>query len=58
MIFNKFGVKIFCVKGKWKQNIQLYEFYLSKGNKTIPGNVAKTHTEDGHKGDTKTGAII
>jgi hypothetical protein len=24
----------------------------SKGNKTVPGKVAKTHTEDGHKQDT------
>jgi len=24
----------------------------SKGNKTIPGKVATTHTEDGHKRDT------
>jgi hypothetical protein len=24
----------------------------SKGNKTIPGKVATTHTEDGHKQDT------
>jgi len=25
----------------------------SKGNKTVPGKVATTHTEDGHKQDTK-----
>jgi hypothetical protein len=24
----------------------------SKGNKTVPGNVATTHTEDGHKQDS------
>jgi len=24
----------------------------SKGNKTVPGKVATTHTEDGHKEDT------
>jgi hypothetical protein len=24
----------------------------SKGNKTVPGKVATTHTEDGHKQDT------
>jgi len=26
----------------------------SKGNKTVPGKVATTHTEDGHKQNTKT----
>ena len=28
----------------------------SKGNKTVPGKVATTCTEDGHKQNTKTGA--
>jgi len=30
----------------------------SKGNKTVPGKVATTHTEDGHKQDTKTSTTI
>jgi hypothetical protein len=30
----------------------------SKGNKTVAGKVATTHTEDGHKQDTKTRATI
>ena len=30
----------------------------SKGNKTVPGKVATTRTEDGHKQDTKTSTTI
>ena len=30
----------------------------SKGNKTIPGKVATTRTEDGHKYNTKTSITI
>ena len=30
----------------------------SKGNKTVPGKVATTRTEDGHKQNTKTRATI
>ena len=30
----------------------------SKGNKTIPGKVATTRTEDGHKQATKTSTTI
>ena len=30
----------------------------SKGNKTVPGKMATTCTEDGHKENTKTGTII
>ena len=30
----------------------------SKGNKTVPGKVATTRTEDGHKENTKTSTII
>ena len=30
----------------------------SKGNKTVPGKVATTHTEDGHKENTKTSTTI
>ena len=30
----------------------------SKGNKTVPGKVATTPTEDGHKQNTKTGVTI
>ena len=30
----------------------------SKGNKTVPGKVAATHTEDGHKQNTKTSVTI
>ena len=30
----------------------------SKGNKTVPGKVATTRTEDGHKQNTKTSVII
>jgi hypothetical protein len=30
----------------------------SKGNKTVPGKVATTRTEDGHKEDTKTNITI
>jgi len=41
---------------KEKKNIVLGEknrsTEYSKGNKTVPGKVATTHTEDGHKQDT------
>ena len=30
----------------------------SKGNKTVPGKVATTRTEDGHKQNTKTRVTI
>ena len=30
----------------------------SKGNKTVPGKVATTRTEDGHRQATKTSTII
>jgi hypothetical protein len=30
----------------------------SKGYKTVPGKVATTRTEDGHKQNSKTGATI
>ena len=30
----------------------------SKGNKTVPEKVATTHTEDGHKQNTKTSVAI
>ena len=30
----------------------------SKGNKTVPGKVATTRTEDGHKQNTKTSTTI
>ena len=30
----------------------------SKGNKTVPGKVATTHTVDGHKRNTKTSVTI
>ena len=30
----------------------------SKGNKTVPGKVATTRTEDGHKQTTKTSTTI
>jgi len=30
----------------------------SKGNKTVQGKVATTHTEDGHKQDTSTSITI
>jgi hypothetical protein len=30
----------------------------SKGNKMVPEKVATTHTEDGHKQNTKTSTII
>jgi hypothetical protein len=30
----------------------------SRGNKTVPGNVAKTQTEDGHKQNTKTSVTV
>ena len=29
-----------------------------KGNKTVPGKVAKTRTEDGHKQNTKTSTTL
>ena len=35
-----------CIRGK--NGSREY----SKGNKTVPGKVATTHTEDGHKQDT------
>ena len=31
---------------------------FSKGNETVPGKVAPTRTEDGHKQDTKTSATM
>ena len=34
------------------RNIYIYSNIYSKGNKTVPGKVATTHTEDGHKQDT------
>jgi len=33
-------------------------FPNSKGNKTVPGKVATTHTEDGHRQNTKTSITI
>jgi len=30
----------------------------SKGNKTVPGKVATTRTEDGHKQNTKTSVTL
>jgi len=30
----------------------------SKGNKTVPGKVATTRTEDGHKQNTKTSVTV
>jgi len=35
-----------CIRGKKRSR------EYSKGNKTVPGKVATTHTEDGHKQDT------
>ena len=35
-----------CIRGKNSSR------EYSKGNKTVPGKVATTHTEDGHKQDT------
>jgi len=35
-----------CIRGKSGST------EYSKGNKTVPGKVATTHTEDGHKQDT------
>jgi hypothetical protein len=32
--------------------IHKYLFLIEKGNKTVPGKVATTRTEDGHKQDT------
>ena len=32
----------------------MYIFVHSTGNKTVPGKVATTRTEDGHKQTTKT----
>jgi hypothetical protein len=40
-----------CLRGKREQRI-------SKGNKTVPGKVATTRTEDGHKQNTKTSVTI
>jgi hypothetical protein len=37
-------------KPKKKEKNRSREY--SKGNKTVPGKVATTHTEDGHKQDT------
>jgi len=35
--------KNICIRGKnWSRE-------YTKGNKTVPGTVATTHTEDGHK---------
>ena len=35
-----------CIRGKNRST------EYSKGNKTVPGKVATTHREDGHKQDT------
>ena len=42
----KFLRHLFGIKGK--NGSREY----SKGNKTVPGKIATTHTEDGHKQDT------
>ena len=44
--------KIQCIRGKTGNTEH------SKGNKTVPGKVTTTHTEDGHKYDTKTSVTI
>jgi len=36
-----------CIRGKKNRRTE-----YSKGNKTVPGKVATTHTEDGHKQHT------
>jgi hypothetical protein len=41
-----------CIRGK-NGNTE-----HSKGNETIPGKIATTHTEDGHKQDIKISATI
>ena len=38
--------KIHCIREKSRSR------EYSKGNKTVPGKVITTHTEDGHKQDT------
>jgi hypothetical protein len=39
-------IKNQCIRGKNRST------EYSKGNKTVPGKAATTHTEDGHKQDT------
>jgi len=41
-----------CIRGKNRSTKH------SKGNKTVPEKVATTHTEDGHKQNTKTSITI
>ena len=41
-----------CIRGKNGSTER------SKGNKTVPGKVATTRTEDGHKQNTKTSTTI
>jgi len=41
-----------CIRGKNGST------EYSKGNKTLPGKVATTRTEDGHKQNTNTSATI
>ena len=42
-----------CIKGKKNRNTE-----HSKGNKRVPGKVATTRTEDGHKWNTKTSTTM
>ena len=44
--FKKVKKKKHCIREKNRST------EYSKGNKTVPGKVATTHTEDGHKEDT------
>ena len=52
--------------GTTKLDEEKYQFFrgengsreYGKGNKKVPGKVATTHTEDGHKQDTKTSVTM
>ena len=41
-----------CIRGKYRST------EYSKGNKIVPGKVATTRTENGHKQNTKTSVTI
>ena len=55
-------VKVGEEAGKRQKKININKFNTSteysKGNKTVPGKVAITRTEDGHKQNTKTSVTI
>ena len=54
----EFRVQEFCILVTEYINVFYMPLSHSKGNKTVPGKVATTRTEDGHKQTTKTSTTI